>query len=65
MFGEVIKVDPDYMPAWHYLGMAQMMSGDPEQAVKAWQKILDKDPAYAKQFKLDQRIEVAKRMAGK
>ncbi len=64
-FGEVIKVDPDYMPAWHYLGMAHMMSGDPEQAASAWQKIVDKDPAYAQKFHLDQRIEVAKRMAGK
>ena len=63
IFGEVIKVDPDFMPAWHYLGMAHMMSGSPEQAVKAWEKIVAKDPGYAKQFHLDQRIEVAKRMA--
>jgi tetratricopeptide (TPR) repeat protein len=65
IYGEVIKVDPDYVPAWHYLGMAQMMSGDPAQAVAAWQKVVDKDPAYAKQFHLDQRIEVAKRMSGR
>jgi tetratricopeptide (TPR) repeat protein len=65
LYGEVIKVDPDFMPAWHYLGMAHMMSGDPAQAVQAWQKILDKDPAYAAKFHLDQRIEVAKRMSGR
>lgn len=62
-FGEVIKVAPDFMPAWHYLGMAHMMSNDPAQAVQSWQKILDKDPEYARRFKLDQRIEVAKRMS--
>jgi tetratricopeptide (TPR) repeat protein len=64
LYGEVLKVDPDYSPAWHYLGMAHMMSGDPAQAAKDWQKIVDKDPAYAQQFHLDQRIEVAKRMGG-
>lgn len=62
-FGEVIKADPDFMPAWHYNGMAHMMSNDPAQAVQSWEKILEKDPAYAKQFRLDQRIEVARRMS--
>lgn len=62
-FGEVIKVAPDFMPAWHYLGMAHMMSNDPAQAVQSWQKILDKDPEYARRYRLDQRIEVAKRMS--
>jgi tetratricopeptide (TPR) repeat protein len=62
-FGEVIRTSPDFMPAWHYLGMAHMMSGDAAQAVQSWQKILDKDPEYAKKYRLDQRIEVARRMA--
>jgi tetratricopeptide (TPR) repeat protein len=61
-FGEVIKANPNYMPAWHYNGMAHMMSGSPKEAVKSWETILEKDPAYAKQYKLDQRIEVARRM---
>jgi tetratricopeptide (TPR) repeat protein len=61
-FGEVIRVDPDFMPAWHYLGMAHMMGGDAAQAVQSWQKIVDKDPEYARRFKLDQRIEAARRM---
>lgn len=63
LFGEVIKQDPQFMPAWHYNGMGHMMSGSPEQAVQSWQKIIEMNPEYAKQFKLDQRIEVAKRMS--
>ncbi len=62
-FGEVIKADPDFMPAWHYNGMAHMMGDDPAQAVQSWEKIMEKDPAYAKQYRLDQRIEVARRMS--
>jgi tetratricopeptide (TPR) repeat protein len=63
VFGEVIKFQPDYMPAWHYNGMAHMMSGSPKEAVKSWERILEKDPAYAQRFQLDRRIEVARRMA--
>lgn len=62
-FGEVIKADPEFMPAWHYNGMAHMMGNDPAQAVQSWEKIMEKDPAYAKQYRLDQRIEVARRMS--
>ena len=63
IFGEVIKLDPQFMPAWHYNGMAHMMSGSPAQAVQSWEKIVEMNPDYARQFKLDQRIEVAKRMS--
>lgn len=63
-FGEAIKLHPGYMPAWHYNGMAHMMSGDPKQAAASWQRILDEDPSYAQQFSLDKRIDVARRMAG-
>lgn len=63
VFGEVIKFQPDYMPAWHYNGMAHMMSGSPKEAVESWERILEKDPAYAQRFQLDRRIEVARRMA--
>lgn len=62
-FGEAIKVDENFMPAWHYNGMAHMMSGSPAQAVTSWEKIKQKDPAYFAQFNLDKRIEVAKRMS--
>jgi len=63
LFGEIIKRNPDYMPAWHYNGMAHMMSGDPTQAVESWQTIRERDPAYFEANNLGQRIEVAKRMA--
>jgi tetratricopeptide (TPR) repeat protein len=62
-FGESIKVAPDYMPGWHYNGMAQLLSGSPQQAVFSWEKIKEKDPAYFAQNNLGQRVEVAKRMA--
>lgn len=62
-FGEAIKADDGYMPAWHYNGMAHMMSGSPAQAVTSWEKIKQKDPAYFAEFNLDKRIEVAKRMS--
>jgi tetratricopeptide (TPR) repeat protein len=62
-FGEVLKRDPEFIPAWHYNGMALMMSGAPAEAVKSWEKILEKDPAYATKFNLQKRIDVAKKMA--
>lgn len=62
-FGEAIKSDDSFMPAWHYNGMAHMMAGDPAQAVTSWEKIKAKDPAYFARFNLDKRVEVAKRMA--
>ena len=62
-FGEAIKVAPDFMPAWHYNGMAQLLAGSPKQAVSSWEKIKDKDPSYFSQNNLAQRVEVAKRMA--
>jgi tetratricopeptide (TPR) repeat protein len=63
-FGEAIKVDSGYMPAWHYNGMAHMMAGAPAEAVRSWEKIRTANPAYFAEFNLDKRIEVAKRMAG-
>lgn len=61
-FGEAIKVAPDYMPAWHYNGMAQLLAGSPAQAVSSWEKIQEKDPAYFAANNLGQRLEVARRM---
>lgn len=62
-FGEAIKLYPSYMPAWHYNGMAHMMSGDGRQAAESWEHIMKTDPAYAQQYSLDKRAEVARRMA--
>jgi tetratricopeptide (TPR) repeat protein len=62
-FGESIKVAPDYMPGWHYNGMAQLLAGSPREAVFSWEKIKEKDPAYFADNNLGQRVEVAKRMA--
>jgi len=61
-FGEAIKVAPDYMPAWHYNGMAQLLAGSPQEAVFSWEKIKEKDPSYFTANNLAQRVEVAKRM---
>jgi tetratricopeptide (TPR) repeat protein len=62
-FQRAIEVAPDYMPAFHYQGMAAMMSGSPGAAVASWEQIQKKDPAYFAKFNLDKRIEVARRMA--
>lgn len=62
-FGEAIKLHPGYMPAWHYNGMAHMMSGDGAQAAESWEHILKTDPAYAQKFSLDRRIQVARMQA--
>lgn len=63
MYGEIIKRTPNYMPAWHYNGMAHLMSNDPKQAAESWMYILKNDPEYAKANALDRRIQVAQRMA--
>lgn len=63
LYGQIIKRYPDHMPAWHYMGMAHMMGGDPGQAAKTWEHIQQKDPAYFNQANLARRVEVAKRMA--
>lgn len=62
-FGESIKVAPDYMPGWHYNGMAQLLAGSPKEAVFSWEKIKERDPQYFADNNLGQRVEVAKRMA--
>ena len=64
MFDAAIAKDASYMPAYHYKGMAHMLSSDPKGAVANWEHIVKTDPAYATKFKLTQRLEVAKRMGG-
>jgi predicted Zn-dependent protease len=54
---------PDYMPAWHYQGMAFLLGGAPKKAVASWKHVLDNDPSYAAQFQLDRRIAVAEQMS--
>jgi tetratricopeptide (TPR) repeat protein len=62
IFQRVLKKKPDYVPAWHYQGMAFIMKGEPQKAVASWKQVFKKDPAYAKKFKLDQRIAVAEKL---
>jgi tetratricopeptide (TPR) repeat protein len=62
VFGQAIKVNPTYMPAWHYNGMAHMMSGDPKQAAESWEHIKEADPDYFAKYGLDRRVEVARCM---
>jgi Tfp pilus assembly protein PilF len=62
IFERVTRANPNYMPAWHYQGMAYIMSGNPRGAVQSWREVLRKDPAYAKKFKLDERIRVAENL---
>lgn len=38
------------------------MQGEPQKAVASWKQVFKKDPAYAKKFKLDQRIAVAEKL---
>jgi tetratricopeptide (TPR) repeat protein len=62
IYGEVIQSHPEFMPAWHYQGMAKLMDGSPAEAVRSWEHIVKTDPAYAEKFGLQQRIMVAKQM---
>lgn len=62
IFERVLKKYPDYVPAWHYQGMAFIMSGQPQKAVFSWKQVFQKDPKYARKFKLDQRIAVAEKL---
>ncbi len=62
IFERITRSNPNYVPAWHYQGMAHIMSGNPKAAVQSWQEVLRKDPVYAKKFKLDERIRVAENL---
>jgi tetratricopeptide (TPR) repeat protein len=62
VFERILKKQPDYVPAWHYQGMAFIMQGEPRKAVSSWKEVFKKDPVYAKKFKLDQRIAVAEKL---
>ena len=62
IFEGILNRYPTYVPAWHYQGMAFIMAGEPSKAVASWKQVFQKDPKYAKKFKLDQRIAVAEKM---
>lgn len=59
---EAVTKNPKHMPSRHYLGMAYMMNGEPQKAVDAWEEVQKQDPAYARQFRLEERIAIAKHM---
>jgi predicted Zn-dependent protease len=64
LFEAIIQAHPTYGPAWHYLGMAQMLGNNPAAAAKAWRQVVAKDPAYAAQHRLGDRAAVAEKMGG-
>ena len=53
------RVAKMHSAGWHYLGMAQLMGGQVEKAILAWQAVLKNDPDYAKLHHLDERVRVA------
>lgn len=58
-----LKDKPDAVPVMHYLGMAYMLANKPSEAAAQWKKVVEKDPEYAKRFKLDQRVAAAEAIA--
>ncbi len=63
LYGQIIKRHPDYVPAWHYMGMAHLMSGDPGQAASSWEQVQKLDAKYFADNNLARRVQVAKKMA--
>jgi tetratricopeptide (TPR) repeat protein len=61
-FDRAIALDPGFVPALHYRGMASLLAGAPGEAVAFWEKVRAKDPAYFAQYNLAQRIAVAQQM---
>jgi tetratricopeptide (TPR) repeat protein len=53
------RVAKKHSPGWHYLGMAELMGGQIEKAISAWQAVLKNDPDYGKLHQLDERVRVA------
>ena len=44
-YGESLKVSPGSLPSWMNLGLAFMQKNDRENAARAFQKVLEIDPA--------------------
>ncbi len=58
----LLAKDPKSAPAMHYLGMAYMFQKKSKDAAAVWRKVGEVDPAYSKQYKLDERAAVAETM---
>lgn len=57
-----LQKDPKAVQAMHYLGMAYMFEKRHADAAAIWRKVGEVDPAYSKQYKLDERAAVAATM---
>jgi tetratricopeptide (TPR) repeat protein len=57
-----LQKDPKAVAAMHYLGMAYMFEKRHADAAAMWKKVGEIDPAYSKQYKLDERAAVAATM---
>jgi len=64
-FADAIKKNARNAVAYHYQGMAFMMSGNPKGAVESWQKVLEIDPKYGERFNLKGRIAIAENLMKK
>jgi tetratricopeptide (TPR) repeat protein len=64
-FGSVIRKNPRNVVAFHYQGMAHMMSGNPQGAIASWEKVLQLDAAYGDRFNLRGRIAIAQNLVQK
>ena len=63
-FEALKKEQPNFMPAWHYGGMAHLMNNDPKSAAESWAHIQMKNPEYFITNGLAGRLEKAREMAG-
>lgn len=64
-FAGVIKKNPTLVIAYHYQGMAFMMSSDPRSAIRSWERVIELDSAYADRFNLKGRIAIAQNLLKK
>lgn len=62
LFASITEKNAHYAPAFHFSGMAFMLKGQIENAIRSWKKTLELDPAYARSHRLDQRLAVAQNM---
>lgn len=56
------EMHPRYAPAWHYLGAAFIISDNSPRAIKCWNQVIALNPAYAKKFKIEERLAVARQL---
>ncbi len=58
-----LKKHPDAVKVHHYLGMGYLMKERYAEAASSWRTVQKLDPAYAQEFKLERRANVAEAMA--